>query len=1028
VRLTAAALTYRRVTATALVAAFLAGVMSYLTLPQAEDPGFIMRTAVVTTTFPGASPARVEELVTAKIEEAAQELPELDTVNSISATGISIVTVDIRDEFTDLRPIWDELRRRIEDRKGELPPDAGEPEVDDRVADVFGVLIGVTAPEFTQAEHNDMADAIKDRFLLLGEAARVEMFGDQTRQVHVTYSTTQLAELGLSPAYLQQVLDSQNVISPGGSITVGPESISLEPTGSFTSVEDIRRIPLALPEGGSVIQLSDVATVEERPPDPPEPMARVNGEEAVLVGVSLRDGGNINLLGKQAMEAVRDLEETYPIGVDFHVVNFQPDDVKKKIDDFMSNLLQSVAIVFVVMMLFLGFRTGMIVASLIPGAMLLTFATMSQMEVGIDQMSLAALLIALGMLVDNAIVVSENFTVRMQAGESKIDAAINSCSELWAPLLVSSLTTAAAFLPIYLGEGGASEFTASIFLVVTATLLASWLLAMTMIPLLSVLFMKPPQEAEEQRFDGILYRGYRALVVPMVRHPWVTLIASTALLFVSFYGFRYIATKFFPPSDRASLTMKLELAPGSDIRETQRVMAQIDDWLTAEVKVDPDSGEEGVIKWATAVGDGLPRFILTYPGADRLSHMGSILLDVTSREYVDEFIPELTRYVEENFPDATATAEPFSLGPPVDYPVSVKLKAARIPPLFDAVDATVAHLRAIPGVRVADHNWGRPTKKLTVDVDPARARRQGVTNADVARSMQAGLSGEVATIFRDEDESVPVLLRAQASDRQDLASLDSLQVFANEGTIPVSQVADLEMVWEYPQIKREDRLRTVEVYAWLNPGARTDLVNKALIEYLDSQDWGKAIAWEIGGEAKESAESNAELMGRIPIAFLAIVFLLVLQFDSFRRAAINLVVLPYAFIGVTFGLLITQSYFGFMTLLGIISLFGVVINNANVLIDRIDTELNEGRRPDEAIVMAGQRRMRPILLTTLTTVGGLIPLWLGGGPMFEPMAIVLIFGLVFGTVLTLGLVPTLYRVLFRVDTSELRADAESLQA
>ncbi|NCG22107.1 MAG: MMPL family transporter, partial [Rhodobacterales bacterium] len=665
----------------------------------------------------------------------------------------------------------------------------------------------------------------------------------------------------------------------------------------------------------------------------------------------------------------------------------------------------AVVIVIVVMVIFLGFRTGIIVASLIPGAMVATFLLMGSFGVGIDQMSLAGLLIALGMLVDNAIVMSETCLVRLDQGQTPREAALGASQELWAPLLVSSLTTAAAFLPFYLGQGGSSEFVAPIFKVVTMALMASWMLAMTMIPLFCAYGLKPPTEKKAVGTPKWI-QFYEKILLAVLIRPVASLAAATAALALALYGFGSVPVKFFPPSEKPAFVAQLEFAPGTTLENTAAIAAQIDHHLAS-------MGDDRLVSWATMIGDTLPRFVLTFDGPERQQNVISALLTTRHREDVDGLMDELNHYLESTYPEALVLLSPLQLGPPVDHPVAFKISGNDIDGLMTKVRAVEERLRQTEGLRAVGNDWGWRTKKIRVVVDPTRSRLAGVTNQDVATSLLTGVSGLPVTDYRDGDDVVPVVLRGTGKPR-----VDELDVFSAAGAapVPLAQVADLDLQFQFPKIRRENRRRLVTVYADTEPGFNAAAISKDVVTWLDTEAtaWDAQYRWEEDGEAQASAEANESVMSTLPIAIVVIGMLLVIQFNSIRRSVINVIVLPYAFVGVTVGLLATGSYFGFMTLLGIISLFGVVINNANVLIDRIDLEIGEGLDPPEAILAAARSRLRPILLTTATTVLGLIPLWLGGGPMFQPMAVVLIFGLLFGTVLTLALVPLFYSVFFRI--------------
>lgn len=1017
--LTRAAIDRTRVTSVALLVIVAAGVSAYTAMPRAEDPGFVIRAAQVLTRFPGASPERVENLVTDPLEAVIQEIPELDFVSSTSKTGVSIIVVNIKERYTDMRPIWDNLRRKIDRARADLPDDVIGPTVNDEFGEVFGIIAGLTGEGFSYAELREIADRSRDELLRLPDVAKVDIYGAQDERVFVEYSNARLAEVGLSPVQLRQVLESANIIIPGGDISTGRERIVLEPSGNFESLEDLRRTVVTLPGRTELAYLEDLATIRRGYVDPPRSLMRTSDRPSLGLAVSMREGGNIIDLGAQVDGVLARLRDSFPIGVDFHVVAFQPALVDQKVREFGVNLLQAIGIVLLVMLGFLGLRTGLVVAALVPMAMIASLLVMSFLGIGLDQMSLAALIIALGMLVDNAIVMAESIMVQMQEGRPAREAALQSAHELRVPLLISSLTTAAAFLPIYLAESTTGEYTAPLFTVVTITLLCSWLLALTMTPLLSVLFLRVRATSGESARDSRVYAMYRRLLVRLLSHRWASLGAVGALFVVALTGLGLVPSVFFPPSDKAIFTVDLKLPSGTSIERTHEVARAVDGFIARRLAAGA-SRPEGVTGWATFVGQGGPRFYLAYNPEPPSPEYAFTIVNATSREVITrELIPALEAFCLEQFPDLETTLNPLQMGPPIEAPVQVRLSGRDPDALFRLVDGVKAELRHIPGTRNVDDDWGRRSKKLVVRVDQPRARRAGVTNQDVAVSLQAVLSGFETTEYREEDDVIPVTLRSVAADHQDLGKLETLNVFAQATgqSVPLLQVAAVDIAWEAGRVIRRNRLKTVTVEASLDPGVTASDVNAQLIPWLETQaaGWDFGYRYELGGEIETSVKANQSIGEKLPIAALIIVLLLVGQFNSIRRTAIILLTIPLGLVGVVAGLLLAGSYMGFMTLLGIIALAGIVINNAIVLIERIDLEIREnGLTPGAAIVEAAQRRLRPILLTTATTVAGLLPLWLGGGPMWEPMAIAIIFGLLFATVLTLGVVPILYAIMFRV--------------
>lgn len=1017
--LTSQAIEKNRITAVLLALIFVSGLMAYGNMPRNEDPGFIIRTAQVLTIFPGASPERVELLVTDKIEEAVKEIPQLDFVNSTSRTGVSEVFVNIQEKEMVMRPIWDDMRRKVNRASSELPAGVIGPIVNDEFGDVFGIVFTITGEGYSYAELKEVADQVRSELLRIPDAAKVEIHGEQEERVFVEYTNAGLAEVGLSAVQLKNILAAQNILLPGGSISTGDERISLEPTGNFESIEELRATVIAIPGSRSLVTLGDIANVYRGYVDPPSQMIRSNRVRALALGVSLKAGGNLIDLGDAVKAKIRSLERRYPIGIEFEFVTFQPAIVEKKVSDFAGNLVQAVVIVMIVMLVSLGFRTGLIVSSLIPMTMVMSILVMSILDIGIDQMSLAALIIALGLLVDNSIVVSESILVGMSAGKSVKDSAVDTAAELKIPLLTSSLTTAAAFLPIYLAESSTGEYTAPLFKVVTITLLCSWLISLTMIPLLAVMFMKVKSGATTQSFDTSAYRIYRNIILTALRNRAVSVVLVIAVFYAAMFGLGYVPSIFFPPKDVPMFYAELEMPIGTPIEKTDDVVEDVEAFVASELKV-TDEGDEGVTSWASFVGQGPPKYTLTYNPKAPSPEYAMMLFNTTSYEViVDELLVKLEDYITRDHPDVKPVVRSMLNGPPVNDPIEIRISGETEDDVFRIVDTVKERLAGIPGTKNISDNWGARTKKLVVKIDQARARRAGLSSQDVAVSLQTVLSGFETTQFREGDEIIPVTLRSVSADREDVGKLESLNIFSQVSgqSVPLKQVADIEVVWQPSKILRRDGLKSVTVSAAIDPGITAMDVFGEMDTWLTArqQAWPVGYNWEFGGEYEASVEANASVGAKVPIAAMFIVLLLVVQFNSLRRPLIILLTIPLGMIGVTIGLLVADSYMGFMTFLGVISLAGIVINNAIVLLDRIQIEIKEnGLDEQNAIVAALQTRLRPILLTTCTTIGGMLPLWYGGGPMFEPMAIAIIFGLLFATALTLGVVPVLYSIFFRV--------------
>jgi multidrug efflux pump subunit AcrB len=1019
VSITSTAINNNRVTAVVVFFVLLGGYMAYMSASRAEDPGFPIRTAMVQTIFPGASPERVEQLVTDKIEKAVQEIPQLDNVTSISKTGVSTIFVNIKESHKEreLRAIWDSLRRKVDSIRGQLPEGVIGPHVDDEFGDVFGIVIGLTGDGFDAAELHDVAEEVRDELLRLPDAAKVEIYGSHEERIFLEFKDERLAELGTSPAQLQQVLESQNIVTPGGRIRNHDERYALEPTGNFETVEDIGQTVIQLPGRSELLRLIDVMEVRRGYLDPPVKEFRSTGTTGLGLAVSMRDGGNVMDLGDQVSAKVQELESRYPIGIELDVLIYQPKDVARLVEDFTGNLGQAVIIVMLAMVLFLGLRTGIVVAALIPTAIAGALVVMSVFGIGLDQMSLASLIIALGMLVDNAVVMAESTMVQMSAGKTGKQAAIDSAKELRTPLLISSLTTCVAFLPIFLAESSTGEYTAPLFKVVTITLLCSWILAITMTPLLCATFLKAPRGTGES-YAGAVYRIYRAVLARLLRHRWLSLACVVVIFGIGMQGFRYIPNIFFPPSDNPSFIVKLNMPAGTAIEKTKEVTTTLENFMHDELQTG-EGREHGITHWATYVGESGPRFYLSFQPDPPTPEAAVLVAFASDRDAAENGVSKVREFIARALPDARATVEPRALGPPSTAPVVFQVSGPDQERVFSLVDVVKAKLETLSGTTNIRDDWGQRVKKLRVDIDRERARRAGLTNQDVAVSLQTALSGLTVTQYREDSDVIPVVMRSTLADRDDIGKIESLSVFSlsTGNSVPLNAIADVNVVWEPSQIRRRDRLQTVSVMSNLDLGVTSASINAQVIPWLEEQakSWDIGYRWRMAGEMEQAEKGNKSINDKMPIAMFLITMLLVLQFNSLRRPLIILLTIPLAVVGVAGGLLVFDSYFGFMTLLGVIALFGIVINNAIVLIDRIEIEINEnGLRPQAAIIEAAQRRLRPILLTTFTTILGLIPLWIGGGPMWKPMAISIVCGLAFSTLLTLGVVPLLYSLFFRV--------------
>lgn len=1013
--ITRLAIENNRFTFIVLIVVIAAGIQTFFKMPRAYDPGFVVRTAQVLTYFPGASPQRVEQLVSSKLEDVIKEIPELDFVTSESRTGTSIVTVNIKESYKEMRPIWDSLRRKVEDVAPDLPDGIVGPYVNDEFGDVYGIVITIVGEGFNFAELNNIAEDIRDDLQRLPDAAKVEIYGAQEERIFVEYDNARLTELGISPYQLSQSLETRNIVISGGSFNLGDERIALEPSGNFESIEDIEQTILQIPGSDRLLYLKDIADVKRGYIDPPASMVRSSGQQALGIGISMRDGGNNISLGEQVTAELKRLNLVYPYGIEFDFVTFAPAEVDQKVSNFVSSLLQAVLVVTLVMLVSLGLRTGLVVSTLIPVSMLMALIVMSFFEIGLDQISLAALIIALGMLVDNGIVMSENIMVQMEQGKKAIDAAIDSAMELKVPLLTASLTTAAAFLPIYLAESNVGEFTASLFKVVTITLLCSWVISLTVIPMLCVYFIKVNPRTES--FSNGFYSSYKNALIFMLKHKATSLVATVVVFFIAMAGFSHLPKIFFPPSDRTYFKAEIELPVGTAIEKTQKVVAGLENFIENELTVS-EQRQSGITNWISYIGNAGPKFILSHNPKPSNPGYALMVLNVNDIELMDQYMQKINRYALDHFPDLELRLRRIETGPAIQNPVEVRLSGKNIDDLFEKVNALKQEMSRVGGLNNISDDWGQRIKKLAIRINQPRALRAGVTSQDIAISLQSGLSGLELTEFREGEDVIPVLLRSRNSNQNDISKVESLSVYVQSSgqSVPLQQVADIEVVWESAKIFRRDGLRTVTIGAQTLEGVTAAEKFSQLIPWLQEKqnEWGIDARYELGGEKETSQKANKSIADKLLIAAFIILILLVGQFNSIRKAFIILMTIPLGLIGVVVGLLSAKSYFGFMTLLGIISLAGIVINNAIVLLERIKIELDNGVKHQDAIISAAQQRARPILLTTATTVLGLIPLYVSGGEMWEPMAVAIMAGLLFSTLLTLGVVPVLYALLYKV--------------
>ncbi len=1014
-----------RITFTILGTIMLLGIVLYQSLPRDSMPPYTVRVASVVSFFPGASPERVELLVTDKIEKVVQELPELKEVGSTSRTELSVVQVTLKDEVApeDMQAVWDRLRRKLASIQG--LPNGVKPDLkDDGVGDVYGIVVGLTSDGYSYAEMKSYADDIKDALIKLPDAAKVELGGVQDERVFVEFDNAKLKEYGLSASKLQNIITTTNILSSGGQINLDKERIILEPTGNFNSIDDIREtlIPVGA-NGTQLLPLGDITTVTQGYIDPPKQKVRVNGRDAISMHVSLKDGSNVIALGEDIDRVLDRWREKLPVGLELGRLSSLDTYIDVKISDFVVNLMQSIGIVLLVMLVFLGLRSGTIIASLIPIVVVMTLMLMGVINMGLNQVTLAALIMALGMMVDNAIVVAETIMVKLEQGVPKKQAAIEACSELFTPLLISTLTTSAAFLSFYLAESTMGDIVGPIFVVISLALLSSWIIALTVITLFCYLFLKMTPKAEQKesiidRTINMLKGYYKNLILKALANKWPVLIAIFVAFFLAIFGFTKVAFVFFPDSDRNMITVDINLPLGTQIETTSDVVLGIEKFMTDSLQINAER-PNGIVDWSAYIGEGPESYDLGYSPDEANSSYAHVLVNTSDFIYNNEMVARLDAFCFREFPDADIKVGLLGSGGG-GTPIEVKVSGPDPDELANIATTIKARLTEIAGTKNIKDDWGPKSKKFVIDINQTRAQSAGVTNQDIATSLQTVLDGFQTGEYREEDKSIPIVMRSDASQQLNLEALETLNVYAqNSGkSVPLLQVASIVPEWQYSKIKRLDINRTVIVSSELREGANASAITQELTPWLDEQSasWDSEYSYKFGGDAENTAENMGAVIKYLPLSGFIIVLLLIIQFNSFRKMTMVCLTIPLAIIGVVIGLLLFQEPFGFMPFLGVISLAGIVINNAIVLIDRMEVEQQVLQRSEkDAVIMACLQRFRPILLATFTTVLGLIPLYLSGGEMWEGMAVSIMIGLLFGTVITLIFIPTFYSAVYKVN-------------
>lgn len=982
-----------------------AGTLAYNNLGRLEDPTFTIKTAVVATGYPGASPAEVEEEVTDLIEEAIQEMGQVKEIYSTSQEGYSFVYVDMKDTFKsrELPQIWDELRHKISDVQGQLPPGAGPSIVNDDFGDVYGVFFALTGDGLTNAELRTYADSLKKELLLCDDVAKVDMWGVHQEAIFVEFKQSQLAQLGLTPEMIVGTLQAQNQVQRSGKVKVGDDYLRITPTGSLRSEEQIADLLIGSARG--TVRLRDVATIYRDYIDPPRNIMRYNGKEGIGLGISTLDGGNVITMGDSIQKRLAELAPNKPENIDVSSIYYQSKVVTESVDTFVLNLIEAVAIVIVLLMLFMGWRTGMLIGAVLLLTILGTFVGMAIMGIDLQKVSLGALILALGMLVDNAIVVADGTLVRMEHGEDVESAATKTVRATSWPLLGATVVAILAFTAIGFSPGNVGEFCRSLFDVMALSLFISWILAISITPIFCVWFLKPPKADSGHSHEKGLNLLYRRLLHLSIRFRWLVILVTLGALGLAGFGFGLIPKSFFPDSTQRYFYVNYWIHQGTHIDKTAGDLARIDQYVR---------GLGGVVNTTSFVGEGGMRFIISYDYQTPNSAYGQLLVEVDDYHKIDGLIVDVENYMKENFPEAEPYAQKIQNGPAITYKIEARFRGPDVATLKSLAGQAEKVLRETGNARDLRTDWRQPVEVLQPQFAQTQARYAGITRSDLANALQWNFNGVRAGIYHEKDELIPILFRSDKEERRDLEDLANIQIWSSlqNSFVPLRQVTTgIDSVKEDALIKRRDRQRTVTVQCNPKTGLPADY-HSSVRSQIEAIDLPTGYTFEWGGEFESSGEAQAPLAEVFPLCILAMFLVVVWLFNSIRRPLIILLTVPLSLIGVTAGLLLTGLPFGFMSILGFLGLSGMLIKNAIVLIDQIEQDLSLGTQPYKAVLDSSVSRMRPVLMASGTTILGMAPLLFDA--FYAAMAATIMSGLFAATFLTLVIVPVAYTKVYKI--------------
>ena len=993
------------------------GMYAYMNLGRLEDPEFTIKEAVIATYYPGASSYEVEDEITLPIETALQQLPYVDHITSISSAGLSQVTVEMKDKYRDaeLKQIWDEMRRKINDMSSDLPTGSYSPVINDDFGDVYGIYMAVTGDGYSHQELSDYVDFLRRELVLVDGVGKVAIGGTLQKQIILEISRAKLAAHNLSISSLKTLLQAQNVVTNAGSIQVGSEYIRISSTGDYSTVDQMKDILLGQ-TGDDVVYLSDIADVKVDYADPPTHVYRFNGSPAMTIGISFAEGVNVTEVGDNVSQRLKELENSQPLGIDLHMIYNQPQQVTTSINDFLVNLGMSIVIVIVVLLVTMGLRSGILMSAILLLTICGTLMVMELIGMPLHRVSLGSMILALGMLVDNAIVITDGILVGLKQGLSKVKAAHRIVTQTVWPLFGATAISIVAFAPIGLSPDNTGEYAGSLFWVLMISLTISWILAITLTPFLaSVMFSEAKvqdesDEAEEiDPYNGFIYQIYKSFLLLSLRWRWGTMAIMIGCMAAAIYGFGFVGQSFFPTSKLPMLTVDYWLPQGSDIRATIKDMDRLEGILQKNDKIK---------QVTTTIGAGAERFMLTYRAERTYANYGQFIIEVKNFEELSEVRHWVDKTLKENAPYAFVKTGRFELGTAAGSKIEARITGSDPDVLRDLARKVIEVYRSDPDAVNIRQDWQERTKVLRPQFAEAEARRLGITKADIDQAILLNVHGLTIAQVRNGSDILPVVVRPPLNERNSVDQLEDIQVYSSvlDQYVSIDQVVhSIDLDWEDPLVMRRDRKRTLQVWADADP--YTDTSSLELFDRLRGKveaikmPQGYTLTW--GGEYENQSKATSAVFANVPIGVLVMFAITVMLFNSFKQTIVVWLTVPLAIIGVTAGLLIFNLPFSFTALIGFLSLSGMLLKNGIVLIEEIK-RLNEEDEVSihDAITRAAVSRLRPVTMAALTTVLGLIPLVTD--IFFNSLAVTIMFGLATATILTLIVVPVLFAIFYGI--------------